>query len=72
MKLRALGGFRWPDHGKDEELGLHIPRHLQGNIQSVLRMWRRVECNQYPLNSNKSRASHSFHLSFFCGDWPLN
>ena len=27
MELRTLSRFRWPDYGKDEELGLHIPRH---------------------------------------------
>ena len=52
--------------------GFHISCHRQGNVQSVLRMWRRVECNKYPLNSNKRRASHGLHLSFFCGYWPLN
>jgi hypothetical protein len=38
----------------------------------VLRMRRCVECNQHPLNSNKDRASHGRHLTFFCGNWPLN
>ena len=72
MKLRALGGFRRPDYSDDEQLGPHIPCHRQGNIQCVLRMWRRVECNQYPLNSDKNRASHALHLPFFCGYWPHN
>src|ERR1035437_10126215 len=35
-------------------------------------MWRCVECNQYPLNSNKHWASHTLHLSFLCGYWPHN
>jgi hypothetical protein len=38
----------------------------------VLRVWRRIECNKYPLNSNKNRASHMLHLPFFCGHRPLN
>jgi hypothetical protein len=36
----------------------------------VLRMWRRIECHQYSLNSYKNRASHDDHLTFFCGYWP--
>jgi len=67
VELRALGGFRRTDHGDDEQLGFQIPCHIQGNIQSVLGMRRRVECNQYPLNSNKNRASHGLDLYLFCG-----
>ncbi len=58
VELRALGGFRRTDHRDDEQLGLQIPGHIQGNIQGMLGMRRRVKCNQYLLNANKSRASH--------------
>ena len=58
MELRALGRFRRTNHSQDEELGLHICCHRQSDIQGVLGMSGRVECNQYPLNSDKNRASH--------------
>jgi hypothetical protein len=72
VELRALGGLRRTDYRKDEQLGFQIASHRQGYIQCVLRMRRCVECNQHPLNSNKDRASHGRHLTFFCGNWPLN
>jgi len=70
MKLRALSGFGRPNYRDDEELGSHIASHCKRNIECVLCMWRRVECDQYPLNSNKYRASHTDHLTFLCGYWP--
>jgi len=72
MKLRALGGFRRTDHSQDEQLGFHIPRHRQGHIQSVLRMWRRVEGHQYPLKSNKNRDSHGLDLYLSCSGCTLH
>ena len=72
VELRALGGFGRPDYRDDEQLGLHVTGHRKCDIQRVLCMWRRVECNQYPLNSDKHRASHLLHLPFLCGYWPHN
>jgi len=72
MELRALGGFGRPDHSQDEELGFHISRHRQGDIQGVLGVGRRIECNEYPLKSNKDRASHGGHLYLFRGGLPLD
>src|SRR5271157_1256797 len=72
VELRALGRFRRTDYSHNIQLGFHIPGHRKGNIQSVLGMRRRVECNQYSLKSNKNRASHGFDLYLFCGGAPLN
>jgi hypothetical protein len=38
----------------------------------VLRVWRRIERHQYPLKSNKNRASHGVSLYLFCGCLPLD
>jgi hypothetical protein len=72
VELRALGGFRRTNHSENDQLGFHISRHRQGDIQSVLRVWRRVECNQYPLKSNKNRASHGNDLYLSCSGRPLH
>ena len=72
VKLRTLGNFRWPDDSQDEELGFHVRSHRQRNIQSMLRVRRRVKCHQYPLKSNKYRASHGVSLYLFCGGLPLD
>ena len=70
VKFRALGGFGRANYRDDEELGPHILSHRKRNIECVLCMRRRVERNQYSLNSNKHRTSHTLRLSFLCGYWP--
>jgi hypothetical protein len=38
----------------------------------VLGVWRRIECDQYPLNAYINRASHGLHLCLFRGHLPLD
>jgi len=53
MEFRALGGSGGRIIAMTNSW-LSYPPPSKGQHQSVLRVWRRIECNKYPLNSNKT------------------
>ena len=70
IELQIFGGFRWPDYYDNEQFCFHIRCHRKSNFQSVLRMRRCIECNQYPLKSDKNWASHGNNLSLSFSGGP--